>query len=41
MKKTLTAFLLVAMVIALNSCKSREKCPAYGSHTTPGTHQPS
>lgn len=34
--RTLSALLILGfIVLSLGSCKSREKCPAYGEHRTP------
>jgi hypothetical protein len=31
MKKSRIVILLLAVVIVINACKAREKCPAYGN----------
>lgn len=40
MKKFLQiTFILAAVAVLFTSCKSHEKCPAYGQHSKPANHK--
>jgi hypothetical protein len=41
MKKSLTALFILGTLFVLNSCKSREKCPAYGNKAVHSAQKPS